>query len=458
MKLSRFTYIVDDYPEPTKSLVFNGRTEALIVLNHDVRELLRKLPTPTESLTEIEQQALHQLAQQGIVSPREIDENKIMEDWFHQFRYSTKQMEVMILTTYNCNFACPYCFEEGVKDKKYLHEPKADQIIEWMQQKALKNNPKEIHIIFYGGEPLLNIPIIEYIGSRMKSWSGEHGIKFFFSLVTNGSALTAKVADRLVPCGLKVAKITIDGPKEIHDKFRPFLNGKGSFDIIMENIKAVADKLQVTIGANFNSHSYPYLFQLLDYLEREGLREKIALIDFKPITDRPNQVIADVTACPTHETDPEYADQVLNIKREFMKRGFKTSEPMGTNFCEFKAGEMKSIVDTNGIIYKCPSMVGLPQFGCGTVEQELTQNVMFQNLMKMKIVDFEKQCKTCEFIPICAGGCNWMSYLRKKDYTKVYCEKKLYKKTIQDMVKLKYEQEMLRKKRKNQKTELITIS
>ena len=457
MKLSRFSYIVDDYPEPSKSVVFNGRTEALLVLNQEARELLARLPLPFESLIPTEQEALHALHKQGIVVSREVDENKVMQDWFDQLRYSTKTMECMILTTYNCNFACPYCFEEGVKEKKYLHEPKADQIIAWLQQKALKNSPKEIHIIFYGGEPLMNIPIIEYIGSRMKSWSAEHGIKFFFSLVTNGVGLTGKVADRLVPCGLKVAKITVDGPKEVHDKFRPFLNGRGSFDIIMNNIKEVWDKLQVTIGANFNSHSYPYLFKFLDYLEQEGLKDKIALIDFKPITDRPNQPIVDQTACPTHETDPEYGDQVLNIKREFMKRGFKTSEPMGTNFCEFKAGDMKSIIDTNGIIYKCPSMVGMPQFSFGTVEEELTENEGYKELMKIELVDFQKQCKSCEFIPICAGGCNWLSYLKKKDYTKVYCEKKLYKKTIHEMVKLKYEQEMARKKRKGKTTELITI-
>ncbi len=457
MKLSRFSYIADDYPEPGKSVVFNGRTEALIVLNEQVRGLLKKLPIPFESLAPVEQGVLRELHKQGVVIGREVDENKVMQDWFNQMRYSTKDMEIMILTTYNCNFACPYCFEEGVKEKKYLREPKSDQIIAWIQEKALKNNPKEIHIIFYGGEPLMNIPAIEYIGSRMKKWSEEHGIKFMFSLVTNGVALTRKVALKLVPCGLKVAKITVDGDKEVHDKFRPFLNGRGSFDLIMNNIREIADLLQVTIGANFNSHSYPHLFKLLDYLEAEGLKDKIALIDFKPITDRPNQPISDTTACPTHETDPEYANQVMNIKREFMKRGFRTSEPLGTNFCEFKAADMKSIIDTDGYIYKCPSMVGMPQFAFGTIENELTENAGFKELMKMEIVDFEKQCKSCEFIPICAGGCNWLSYLKKKDYTKVYCEKKLYKQTITEMVKLKYEQEMARKRRKGKQTELITI-
>ena len=121
MKLSRYTLFVDDYPEIGKYLAYNTRTQGLVVLNRQLHSLLRSPSLAMETMDAETRPVMLQLQDLGLTVPDEADELDIVREWFEKIRYNSKKFEAYILTSYFCNFACPYCFEGKVKERqKYL--------------------------------------------------------------------------------------------------------------------------------------------------------------------------------------------------------------------------------------------------------------------------------------------------------------------------------------------------
>lgn len=149
--------------------------------------------------------------------------------------------------------------------------------------------------IFTGGEPLLSIGLIKSISRKLKSLVESQGASYSFTLVTNGSLFKRKVAEELVPLGLEGLKITLDGPAEIHNRYRPFKLGAGSFDAIIKNIKETWDLVKISIGGNFDRTNYEKFILLLDYLEKTGLTpDRISSVKFDPIMNRADGNISPV--------------------------------------------------------------------------------------------------------------------------------------------------------------------
>ncbi len=457
MKLSKYTLFVDDYPERGKHLAYNTKSQALLVIPDPLRELLREMPLAVSAVSEEVRPLLSQLQEMEITISDEVDELELVREWFQTIRYNSKKLEAYILTTYYCNFACPYCFEGKEKAKKYLSKDKAKEIIQWMKNKAMEVNPEEVEIVFFGGEPLLNIPILEYIAQEMHEWLATTPWKFKFSITTNGALVSLPLVERLNQWGLHHLRITIDGDKDFHDQSRPFLSGKGTFDLIMRNIQAVAHKTRVVLAGNFNANSYPGLFKFMDYLETEGLKEKIAMIDFKPITETRDQMTSNSVTAASYSCDPGHGEKMFTLKNELIKRGFKTSRALDSSgICHFKAGQHQVVIDTDGFIFKCPAMVGQMDKTCGSVS-DLKLTERYQEFMSFEIVEWKGKCQDCAYLPFCAGGCNYHAELQTGSYKNVFCEKEFFDKTISEFIKIKYRQ-LVAKKAEISKKEAAAVS
>lgn len=446
MKLSRYSLFVDNYPEDGKHLVYNTRTQALLTINSSIRSVLDQMPMSVHKVDSKAGPLLCKMQEMGIVVNDEENEVDIVNNWLETIRYNSKKLEAYILTSYFCNFACPYCFEGSVKERqKYLSMKKAEEIVQWMIHKTLEVNPEKVEIVFYGGEPLMNIPAMEYIAKELHEWYKDTQWHFSFSMITNGALVTPELVDKLTPLGLDFIRITVDGDKETHDKLRPFIGGKGTFDLIMRNIRSVADKTKVVLASNFNEKSYPSLTKLLDYLEEEGLKEKIAMIDFKPIAERLEPIEHEV-ANPSYDCDPGHAHKMIEIKKELLRRGFKTAKALdGGGICHFKSADHEVIIDTDGLIFKCPAMVGHAEKSCGNVS-DLKLDEKYQDFMSFDLFDWKGKCGTCAYLPFCAGGCNYHAELQTGSYKNIFCEQEFFDQTIEDYIKIKYQQLMNQRK------------
>ena len=111
----------------------------------------------------------------------------------------------------------------------------------WIERELDRVRPERIVLMFFGGEPLLNLPVMYYLAERT-SRDAAARCADVVTMITNGLLLTPEIVDRLVPYGLNGVKITLDGDSDTHNRMRPLRGGQGTFDRIVENVRQVAGK------------------------------------------------------------------------------------------------------------------------------------------------------------------------------------------------------------------------
>ena len=462
MKLSRHTLFYDNYPTPGEYLVFNTRTQAIMELNQQVKDLIdraisrnsccvvrsseqtnNKQQTTNNDLLDFtaeEQDYLNTLKESGIIIEDNLDETRVMEHWFNQIKYQTKTLDVTILTTYQCNFGCVYCFEERVKKDKLLDQTTANQIIEWLKHKVEEKRPELLRLVFYGGEPLMNPKPILDISRTLNNWCSEKGIKFVFGIVTNGSLIKENLVDEMLKSGLSSIRVTLDGDREHHDRNRPFLDGRGSFDAIIKNISAIIDKVRIEISGNFDKNNLGSFSALLDYLEHKGLSKKIGKILFAPIVARlgepgKSHTPPSVEMVGCHSLSNELSDDAIRLRRELIERGYNVDPAAVVTSCPMGHDNSMVVIDPYGDIYKCEAFVGRQDFSIGNV----SENSFNYRQVEFMTANTWKQCLDCVYVPMCGGGCRYMAQLKHSDYSKVACDIEYYQKIFPELLKMDYE-------------------
>ncbi|MFH1232037.1 MAG: SPASM domain-containing protein [Planctomycetota bacterium] len=445
LKLSRHTLFYNDYPKPGEYLVFNTRTQAIMELNRQVKDFIDRVTNNgktkhTDKLSPEESDCLNTLKDSGIIVEDNIDETRIMEHWFNQIKYQSKTLDATILTTYQCNFACVYCFEERVKRDKSLSDETAHQIIEWLKLKVEEKRPELLRLAFYGGEPLMNPKAILDISRTLNNWCREKGIKFVFVIVTNGSLIKENLVDEMLKSGLSSIRITLDGDREHHDRNRPFLDGRGSFDAIIKNISAVIDKAKIEISGNFDKDNINSFRALLDYLEQKGLSKKISKMMFAPVVARMGEVgTPSVEMVGCHSLSNELSDDALKLRKELIQRGYNVDPAAVTTSCPMGHDNSMVVIDPYGDIYKCQAFVGRPEFSIGNVRED---DFNYRQIEFMTANTW-KQCLDCVYVPMCGGGCRFMAQLKHSDYSRVACDIDYYKNIFPELLKMDYERKAL---------------
>ena len=154
---------------------------------------------------------------------------------------------VVVNVANKCNLHCTYCYEP--EEAKYGAAPvemeweTAQTSVDFLFKKA-GNNP-EVSLIFFGGEALLNFKLMRRIVTYAEEKGHAENKKVDFSITTNGTLLTDSVIDFFQRHRFGVT-ISIDGPKDLHDRRRSFLtsNGsrKGSYDVIRPRLERLFER------------------------------------------------------------------------------------------------------------------------------------------------------------------------------------------------------------------------
>ena len=256
----------------------------------------------TAGWTSEERDAIGTLAEHGfIVESRDADRDNLQR-FFHEVRESREQLRMTVLTTLQCNFACDYCIQGDHGDYN-KHAAKmsletAARVGDWAEQRLEALRPESYVLTFFGGEPLLNLPVMYYLAERMWKVCDARGVRMLINIITNGLLLTPEIVDRLNAFGLNGIKITLDGDRDTHNRMRPLRGGQGTFDRIVHNVRQVAHKTRIAIGGNFDmetADSYP---ALLDFLKEQDFADKLSKVAFKPIIRERKEQPAPAVASP----------------------------------------------------------------------------------------------------------------------------------------------------------------
>lgn len=156
-----------------------------------------------------------------------------------------RKLSLMTLQlTQQCNFRCKYCvYSEDVNKRQRSHSDEimsfetARRAIDFLWEHSVDS--ENVAIGFYGGEPLLQFPLIRDIVEYSKAKFG--GKALYYSITTNGSLLSDEIVSFFEDNKFNLL-ISMDGPKSINDKSRVFRNGKGTFDVVMKKLKKIKEQ------------------------------------------------------------------------------------------------------------------------------------------------------------------------------------------------------------------------
>lgn len=158
--------------------------------------------------------------------------------------FLNRKLNQMILqVTQNCNFRCKYCIYSGEHNsrqrthtKKHMSWDTARKAVDFLLEHSVDS--KEVHLSFYGGEPLLEFELIEKIVDYSKGRFV--GKKLNFGMTTNGTLLTEEKIRYLDAHNFHIM-ISLDGPKEINDQNRVFADGRGTFDAVIKKLDLIKE-------------------------------------------------------------------------------------------------------------------------------------------------------------------------------------------------------------------------
>jgi uncharacterized protein len=400
MALSRYLKVYPCPDDPGEVLLFSTRSAAIL--------LLRKETVKAAAAGKLSPAQEAQLTRLGVLVADRKAEQREVKRLLQKLNARNTTLNLTAVLNLDCNFACPYCFEGDLKGRHYMSETTAGHLIDFAL-KRLTAGMKGLMIDFYGGEPLLSTDRIRWIASQLKPEVEKQGASFGFSLVTNGSLLSRKTTAELVELGLKGVKVTLDGPAEYHNVSRPFKSGAGSFDVILRNLQKTCDLIKIGIGGNYTEQNYEAFVTLLDVLRERGLTpNKVGVVKFDPVFKIPDgcrPASGFLGGCISLD-EPWLSKAEPLLRMEILKRGYHTPKP-GPVVCMVET-DASYVVHYDGSLYKCPAFIGQKAFAVGALPGGVEDYRTSQNLGLWK----NETCGDCEYLPLCFGGCRYMSFVR----------------------------------------------
>jgi len=345
---------------------------------------------------------------------------------------------------HDCNLACEYCFAgkgEYHGDRSLMSFEVGKAALDFLIQNSGARTNLEVD--FFGGEPLLNFEVVKKIVAYGREQEKKHKKNFRFTLTTNGILLDDEAMD-FANREMSNVVLSLDGRKEVHDRFRTYRNGKGSYDVVLPKFKKMADlrgQKNYYIRGTYTHFNTDFSNDIL-HMADLGFKE----ISVEPVVAPPTEPYA-----LTEEDVPKLCEQYEILAAEMRKRQRKGS---GFTFYHYMidldkgpcivkrlsgcgVGTEYMAVTPAGELYPCHQFVGDKKFLLGNVFDGIT-NTELRDQFKLCNVYAKKDCAACFAHLYCGGGCAANSYHASGDINGTYkigCD--LHRKRIECAVMLK---------------------
>ena len=333
-------------------------------------------------------------------------------------------------STRTCNLKCRHCYMSS-DAKKYQNELTTAEAKQFIDDLADFNVPV---LLFSGGEPLIRPDFFE-----LADYAAKKGVRP--TLSTNGTLITPEVARKIKDIGVGYVGISLDGLREVNDKFR----GKaGAFEAAMNGIKnCVAVDQRVGLRFTINHHNIQELENIFDFIEEENINR--VCFYHLVYSGRGNQMMdEDVTA----EESRRAMDIIIRRTRDFEERGLKKEILTVDNHCDGVYMYLKELQEGKDElaqqIKKYISMNGGNRSGMAFAEvdplgyvhpDQFTQHHTFGNVRERKFGDIwqdttnpimaglkdrkpllKGRCSKCKFLDNCNGNFRTRAEARTGDF------------------------------------------
>ena len=320
-------------------------------------------------------------------------------------------------STRTCNLKCAHCYMDS-DAQKYQGELTTEEAKRFIDDLAEFKVPV---LLFSGGEPLIRPDFFE-----LAAYAASKGIRP--TLSTNGTLITREVAQKIKDIGVGYVGISLDGLREVNDKFR---GKEGAFQAAMEGIQnCVAVGQRVGLRFTINRHNFEELDKIFDFIEEKNI-DRVCFYHLV-YSGRGNQMMG-------QDVNPEESRQAMEtiVRRtiDFEKRGLQKEILTVDNHCDGvylylrtlkddpkKAAEIKRLIGLNGGNRSGIAFSEVDPLG-NVHPDQFTQHVTFGNVRERKFGDIwtdvshpilagmkdrqpllKGRCSKCQYLDICNGN------------------------------------------------------
>lgn len=309
----------------------------------------------------------------------------------------------VVRLTGRCNLVCDYCYEQrDASNRDHLDRDAAQRIV----RHILSGQEAEPLVCFFGGEPLLNWNMAEYLITELVHGGRRVGKRPAFHLTTNATLLTTAVARMVARYDITV-QVSVDGPPEIHDRHRKHADGRGTWAEMVrgiEHLKAADPRAKIDAQAVVTP-GHVDLVGTARTLKSMGFRRISFLTAGWETRTGLRWSEADIAGLMRAREAffPFYIQSALDGRAD-VDMGFASLVAAGPEgppgICECGSGEV--FIDTDGGIHRCPQLyaAGRPAIGrCGHPDGHGEMNDGPGRRMA------DDDCRTCWAYARCRGGC-----------------------------------------------------
>lgn len=310
-----------------------------------------------------------------------------------------------------CNLRCRYCF---AGQGRFGAGP---ELMSWTVGRAavdflLAQAPPgaELEIDFFGGEPLLNFSLVRALLHYGATQSRAQGKVLRFTLTTNGLLLDEEKLDLLNRYQVQLI-LSLDGRPAVHDRYRVFPDGRGSYAAVLPRVQAAVAARQ---GENYFIRG---TFTRANLNFSEDVAHLVAL-GLRRLSLEPVVAAATEDFALRPEDLPVLAaeyDRVVALHLEEQAAGrpftfFHFQIDLEPGLCLPKrlqgcgAGYQYLAVAPGGELYPCHQLVGQPAFLLGSVQQGVTNRRLQEQFLSLHVLN--KTCRHCWARYFCGGGCH----------------------------------------------------
>ncbi len=339
---------------------------------------------------------------------------------------------------HTCNLNCAYCFASQGNyqgERALMSYEVGKRAFDFLIENS--GTRKNLEVDFFGGEPLMNFEVVKQLVAYARSIEKQHGKNFRFTLTTNGILIDDDVID-FANKEMSNVVLSLDGRKEIHDRYRVDYAGNGSWDRIVPKFQKL---VKARGGKNYYmrgtfTHANPDFLKDIQQMLDLGFTE----LSMEPVvcaSGDPSELAA--------EDLPIVLEQYEKLAELMLKR-----EKEGNPFtfyhymidltggpCIYKrisgcgSGTEYMAVTPTGDLYPCHQFVGDEKFKLGDIYNGVTNTSIQQEFADCNVYARE-ECRSCWARLYCSGGCAANAYHATGKITGIYeygCE--LFKKRME---------------------------
>ncbi len=322
---------------------------------------------------------------------------------------------LVLHVSHDCNMRCGYCYADYGRyggDFGYMDPELAVKHTERFFDQL--GPTKRVQMTFFGGEPLMNMPVVYAAHSYAKARAEKEGRRISFGLTTNATLLTRELTEFFERERFSMT-VSIDGPPDVNDRLRPLQDGRNSYETILEAVKTsgVRAAARVTLTRKCLD-----VARIVRHLIEAGFAE----VGVSPVA----------SGNARFDLDRDDLQVLLRGLRElcddfvaYAKQGkvFPFSN-VRTLVEQIAAGDARGVpcgaatklvaADNKGDLYACHRLVGKEQFRVGNLATGVDDALRFE-LLKSIHPRTREPCQECWARYLCGGGCHHIAWLHTGD-------------------------------------------